>query len=275
MQLQKERSMERQPKQPERHLVFIDGDRCFWNSERFMDIIYEKLELRGISRGEMADIKKETEATGGSFDTFEALRAMYDGALIDQLAEEVEEEAASRAQLPYEDPRCLLMPGARELVASIAPGNRIFLTRGGEEMQLMKLRGIAGVDVNNDLFEITNRDDKGRMLVESYHPDRELFVFRWVRNAPGDLEATHATLVEDKGKAFAGLEQLGDRVSGYWYQDPNEPQLLSQRLPEGMVLPDTVEVVDSLFAVRDSIRLLGTTALNQAESTLRSLKKIA
>lgn len=262
-QPQKEQSMERQSKQPERHLVFIDGDRCFWNTERFMDIISDSLESHGISRAQMVGIKRETEQSGGSFDTFNALRSMYDAALVDEVAAEVEQESVSRQQLPYEDPRCLLMPGARELIASIAPENRIFLTRGGEEMQLIKLRGIAGVDVETDLFEITDRDDKGRMLVESYDPDKERFIFKWVRNAPGDLEATHATLVEDKGKAFAGLEKLGNRVSGYWYQDPSEPQLLSQQLPNGMVLPETVEVVDSLFAVRDSIRLLGTAALNQ------------
>lgn len=253
--------MEQQPSQPERRIFFFDGDRCTWNTERFMEIIYEKLELHNITRGSLAKIKQETEASGGSFDTFEALRARYDEALVDQVAREVEDEAIARQQLPYDDEKCLFMPGARELLASVAPENRILLTRGGEEMQLIKLRGIVGIDTKKDLFEITDRDDKGMMIVESYDAERDIFVFRWVRNAQGDIEATHATIVEDKGKAFAGMESLGGRASGYWYQAPNEPQLPSQRLSEGMQLPSNVEIVQSLYAVRDAIRGLGTTAL--------------
>lgn len=262
-QVGEEQSMERQSRQAERRVVFIDGDRCFWRTERFMEIIYEKLELHGISRERMAELKKETEAGGGSFDTFDTLRSLYDGALIDRIGTEVEEEAVSRQNLPYDDERCLLMPGARELFMSISPENRILLTRGGEEMQLLKLRGIAGIDTQRDLYEITDRDDKGRMLVESFVTEEGKFVFRWVRNAPGAIEADCVTLVEDKGKAFAGLELLGGRASGYWYQDPAEPQLPSQVLPADMILPPNVEVISSLYSVRDAIAALGGIALGR------------
>lgn len=221
-----------------------------------MEILYEKLKLHNIYRAEIADLKAKTEAEGGSFDTLTALRGIYDGAVIDQIAKEVEDEAAMRRNLPYENERCLLMPGARELATSIPSENRIVLTRGGEEMQLMKLRGIAGIDTEKDLYEITDREDKGTMLLESFVPDEGKFIFRWVRNAPGDITATHVTLVDDKAKAFLGLELLGDRASGYWYRDPNEPLLPSQELPQGVALPDTVEVVNSLYAARDAIASL-------------------
>lgn len=256
--------MERQTRQPERRVVFIDGDRCFWRTERFMDIIYDVLERHGISRAQMAEMKQKTEAEGGSFDTFETLRGMYDGALVDQMGREVESEALSRKDLPYEDERCLLMPGARELMSSIPPHNRVMLTRGGEEMQLLKLRGIAGIDTDTEMFEITDRSDKGRMLVEAFVPEKNKFVFRWIRNAGGDIEATHATLVEDKGKAFAGLELLGDRANGFWYHYPDEPQLPSQQLPAGMTLPPNVEVISSLYSARDAIVTLGGTALEKS-----------
>lgn len=253
--------MEQQASQPERRIFFFDGDRCTWNAERFMGIVYDRLAARGITRDLMATLKQETEAKGESFDTFDALRAHYDEALVDQVVQEVEQEAASRRDLPYDDERCLWMPGAREMLASVAPENRVLLTRGGEEMQLAKLRGIVGIDPAKDLYKITDRQDKGNMIAEAYDPLKEKFVFGWITNAPGDIEATHATLVEDRGKAFDGLGALGDKANGYWYQDPNQLQLPGQMLPEGMTLPQNVEVVQSLYAVRDAIRVLGTTAL--------------
>lgn len=256
-----EGTVERNLQQSERTIFFFDGDRCTWNTERFMDIIYEKLELRGISRALLATMKEETEATGGSFDTFDTLRSRYEKELVDGVADEVEQEAAARRDLPYDDPRCLFMPGAREMLASVAPENRVLLTRGGEEMQLIKLRGIVGIDTDKDLFEITDRDDKGAMLVESYDSERGVFVFRWIRNAPGDIEATHVTLVEDKGKAFAGIEHLGDKANGYWYQNPDEAQLPSQLLPENTVLPPNVEIVQNLFTIQDATSSLGAAAL--------------
>lgn len=239
-----------------RRLIFLDGDRCCWRTERFMEVIYERLELHGISRTKMAHLKEMTEAKGGSFDTFNALRSIYDAAIIDRIAREVEDEAAMRQNLPYDNERCLLMPGARELMALIPSENRTILTRGGEEMQLIKLRGIAGIDTEKDLYEITDREDKARMLVESFVPGEEKFIFRWIRNAPGDVVATHATLVDDKAKAFLGLESLGDRANGYWYREFGEVLLPSQELPQGAVLSGNVEIIDSLYAVRDAIASL-------------------
>lgn len=256
----KEQSME-QVGQTERRIYFFDGDRCTWNAERFMDIVYDRLAARGITRDLLATLKQEAEANSISFDTFDALRTHYEKTMVDQVVQEVEQEAASRRELPYDDERCLWMPGARELLASVAPENRVLLTRGGEEMQLAKLRGIVGIDTEKDLYKITDRQDKGNMIAEAFDPTTGKFVFDWIMNAPGAIEATHATLVEDRGKAFAGLETLGDKANGYWYQDPSEPQLPGQKLPEGMTLPPNVEIVPSLYAVRDAIRSLGTTAL--------------
>jgi hypothetical protein len=105
------------------------------------------------------------------------------------------------------------------------------------------------------------------MLVDSFVPEKERFVFRWIRNAAGDIEVTQATLVEDKGKAFKGLELLGGRANGYWLQDPDEPQLPSQKLPAGFKLPDNVEIIDNLYAARDALVLLGGTALEKTAST--------
>lgn len=252
---------------PEKRLVFIDGDRCFWHTERFTDIVYEKLEVHGISRGRIMNLKDEIEATGGALDTFAILREVYDGAIIDQVAEQVEAEASSRQDLPYEDERCLLMPGARELLQSIPPENRVFLTKGGEETQLIKLRGIAGVNTSKDRYVITDREDKAMMLVDSFIPNKERFVFRWVRNAKGDIEATHVVLVEDKGRAFLGLEVLGDAAKGYWYQHPSMPLLLSQELPQDVGLPSNVEKIDSLYAARDGITVLGRTALKKTTNS--------
>lgn len=259
--LTEERSMERPSMKPERHVVLLDGDRCLWRTERFMEIIYERLEYHGIPREQMADLKAKTEAEGGSFDTLTALRAHYEDEIVNRVIDEVSEEALSRHDLPYDDERCLLTPGARELMESIPQADRIIVTRGGEEMQLLKLQTITRIDTSRDLYEITDRDDKGRMVFESYVPDEDRFVLRWVRNANGDIVATHVTLVEDKAKAFRGFQYLGDKVKGFLLRVPGEPTLPSQGLLEGEKLPPNVEVVESLYAVRDAVSALGGTAL--------------
>lgn len=261
--LTEEQSMERSFMQPERHIVLLDGDRCLWRTERFMEIIYDRLEHHGIPREQMANLKAKTEAEGGSFDTLTALRAHYEDEIVDQVIDEVREEALSRYDLPYDDEHCLLTPGARELMESIPRADRIIVTRGGEEMQLLKLQTITRIDTSRDLYEITDRDDKGRMVFESYVPDEDRFVLRWVRNANGDIVATHVTLVEDKAKAFRGFEYLEGRVTGYLFRDPGEKTLPSQELPEGEELPPNVEIVESLYAVRDAIPTLGGTALGR------------
>lgn len=235
------------------NLVFLDGDRCYWRTDRFMEIIYETLERHGISRQHMAHLKTETERAGKAFDTIDALRKAYDSALVTEIVREVEMEAVSRQHLPYDDEKCLLMSGIRELVAVIPPQERVVLTRGGEELQLLKLRSIAGIDTERDQYEITDREDKGALLAESFQADEELFVFSWIRNSVGDIKASHVTLVEDKAAAFAGFERLGERAGGYWYRNPTEPQIPSQALPEGMTLPSNVIVIDSLYTVRDAL----------------------
>ncbi len=236
-----------------RRLVFLDGDRTLWRTERFMDIVYEQLESRGIGREQIIKMKEQAELSGGSFDAFSALRSSYGETLVDQVVQAVEAEAALRRDVPYDDERCLLTPGARELITAIPAENRVVLTRGGEEMQLAKLRGITGIDAQHDLFEITDREDKGELLAESFDASQGIFVLPWVRNAPSDFTATHVVLVEDKGKALAGLERLGEQATGYWYRDPDEPLLPSQQLPVGVMLPSNVTVVGSLYAARDAI----------------------
>jgi hypothetical protein len=247
-------------------LLVIDLDRNIIRTEVLAEIISGALDANGISKDVIERLKKETEASGGSFDHFATLRENYDDEVIDKVYAEVVEAVRARRDLPYEDDDCLFYRGVRELVAGSEEDGmkRVFVTRGGEENQTLKLAEVLGLDMSKELYSILSLDgkeSKAEMCVKAYDQESGEFVFRWFHNGPAEgLRARFVVVIEDKARELLELEQLGsDKAIGYWHRTGDG--MKSQALPDGAKKPDNVFEIDSLFEVPHFRNQLGAIAL--------------
>lgn len=158
------------------------------------------------------------------------------------------------------------MEGDRELVAGSEEEGmkRVFVTRGGQENQTLKLAEVLGLDMSKELYSILSLNDntsKAQMCVNSYDEASGEFVFRWFHNGPADgLRARFVVVVEDKAKELLELEKLGaDKAIGYWHRTGDG--MKSQALPEGKKKPANVFEIGGLYEVPHFRYQLGALAL--------------
>ena len=252
-------------------LLVIDLDRNTIRTEVLAEIISGALDANGISKDDIQRLKNETEASGGSFDHFATLREKYDDKVIDKVYAEVVEAVHARRDLPYEDDDCLFYRGVRELVAGSEEDGmkRVFVTRGGEENQTLKLAEVLGLDMSKELYSILSLDgkeSKAEMCVKAYDQESGEFVFRWFHNGPADgLRAKFVVVIEDKARELLALRELGrDKAMGYWHQTGDG--MKSQALPPGEAQPDNVYRIKSLYEIPFFRKQLGRIAMGNDPS---------
>jgi hypothetical protein len=252
-------------------LELHDVDNNLIKSDELTKILNSYFEEAGGSTETLREIQREIEESGGSFDTLAEMRRLYDNdspGLVDEVMGRLVEDLRIRKDLPYDDPNCLFLPGARELIAQQPPTNilRAFVTRGGEEFQEFKLQYVLGIDMQQEMYAILplgSKETKADMCIESFRPDAGgtgEFLFRWLHNAPEAGVRVQSVLVtDDKARELLGLERLGkDKAIGLWHRTGDRK---SQRLPEGKAVDRNIFEIRSFQEVGQFWRRLGTKGM--------------
>jgi predicted house-cleaning noncanonical NTP pyrophosphatase (MazG superfamily) len=276
-------------------LAILDVDANLIRTDRYAAIVEGIAEKHGISKESLFETRKRIEESGGSFDMFSALREM-NPAVADDVIEEVKEESgklrdlaaqkneeleelrhegrfeeAQQLEKAFDDSEAnMFFPGVIKLLGSNDSDTaRAFVTRGGEESQLIKLQNLMGLDLSKELsiiVQLGGEKTKAEMCTESYASEAGAFMFRWLRQGDPSKDrrvvnvlAHRVIIVEDKASellAIGGLPE--DQAIGYWHRTGNRK---SQILPKGAELPGNIYEVGSLFEIGQLRRQVGRIAL--------------
>lgn len=272
-------SPELQPEVFER-LELLDVDRTLFRTERFSQLIGDVCQQQGIDRAELEARKTAVEASGRSFDTIFELRRLYEPAVANTIVQQIRLEAQNRQTLDDGDEKCLFYPGAREIINQISPPHvkRTFLTRGGEETQLLKLEAL-GIHFDQDLYAVVPLEHartKAEMCVDSFDAETDLFTFRWLRTGRPtageagalagarlvDIQTATVMVVDDKPSELRALGQL-ERSKAVGYLIRTGDGKRSQAMLEGETLPENIYPVQSLVEIGQFLSRIGTIALGR------------
>lgn len=186
----------------------LDFDRCLFDSSRFQDEFIRCVvdNHHALTREQIQDTQRATEATGGSFDTVGYVRGFFG------LAEwqEVKKLFLKEMSVP-EKREALYFGDAKAFVAELRRRDLPFgiMTYGGKEWQQMKLEALV---FDAEPHIITDTKYKGPIIASYYNSAKNIFTIP----LPLAVEVLHAKnicLVDDKAVSFEGLPA---KAHGYW-----------------------------------------------------------
>ncbi|HEY0965409.1 MAG TPA: hypothetical protein VGE13_02920 [Candidatus Saccharimonadales bacterium] len=209
-------------------LWILDFDRCLGD----IDMLYERLQFLIESReilpiGRLDELRRQTEASGGSFDALGECRALLASDAYEELLDIYIYE-------PTNDE--YLLPGGYEFLSWLNMTDRPFMimTYGQEEWQLAKLKRTG---LSDAACMVTPTSVKAGLIAKWQQADHFRIPRDKIMNSarlPDQVK--NIILVDDKARAFIDAPT---NLRGYWVQA--RTLLPSQ---EGTV-PDSVKIVSS------------------------------
>lgn len=199
----------------------LDFDRCLFDSSRFQDEFIRCVvdTHHALTREQIQDTQRATEATGGSFDTVGYVREFFGPAEW----QEMKKLFLKEMSVP-EKREALYFGDAKAFVAELRRRDLPFviMTYGGKEWQQMKLAAL-GFDVEPHI--ITDTKYKGPIIASYYDSVKDIFTIP-TPLAFEEVRANNVCLVDDKAVSFEGLPA---RARGYWLVPDESRMTVSQK----------------------------------------------
>lgn len=179
----------------------LDFDRCIGNTDKFHEVLEQVIEQETmVSRQQLAEAKKATEARGETFDTIRYVK----NALIDagdgMSWQPIEREFISQAQKLN-----MLLPYARQLFRILESEKIPFgiLTYGGEAWQLAKLEAANLLHVPH---LVTGIEGKGKILT-GWKKGNEFIIPPALTKEFVPLHVNEIVFLDDKAVSFNGVPE--------------------------------------------------------------------
>lgn len=219
----------------------LDFDRCIGDTAKFHDVLESVVaDLTTISREELAQVKRDTELSGGSFNT-----EAYVTAKLRAQQSSVSWPDIRTAMLKRARQQDMLEPHAADLLRILNERSEYYgiLTHGGVEWQKAK---IEGANLAHVPYVVTSQRDKGLTISGWQQTDGSFLIPEELAGAP-NLLVKEVVLVDDKAVSFANLP-LGAR--GYHVVWSDRELLASQvgAIPANVtVAHGMIGVIELLF----------------------------
>lgn len=201
-------------------LYILDYDRCLFDSSRFQDEFIRCVvdNHHALTREQIQDTQRATEASGGSFDTVSYVRSFFGPSEWQELKKLFLKEMSAPAKR-----EALYFGDAKAFIAELRQRDILFgiMTYGGEEWQQMKLQAL-GFDDTPHIITDTKR--KGAIITSYYDSAKDIFTIP-TPLAFEDTQAKNVCLVDDKAVSFEGMPE---KAHGYWLV-PDESRIIASQ----------------------------------------------
>jgi hypothetical protein len=214
-------------------LFVADLDRFLINTDAVSNVLDQVCEGVDIGTQDIANARLESEASGGSFDTWGYMKSFGSIALLNEVRQSFI-DACKDSPIVYEDTAPLLAFFDKNKIPNL------IVTTGGDDWQEIKLE--AG-SLSERKHLITREKHKGKMI-DSWRKRNGLYLPIGFSDTLG---YETVDLGEDKAVSFDGLP---DDCGGYLLRRPNERIKKSQ---QGEI-PARIKRVGSLYEIIEDMQ---------------------